>query len=77
MPRYQHDYDDPLINNLHTSMELVDGIPHQRVTLGSDNITITGNVNVATEPVPLAAVVDNAVGVGAVGTLLRPLLTIS
>ena len=49
MAGYQHDFDNPLINNLHTSMELVDGIPHQRVTLGSDNITITGNVNVATE----------------------------
>lgn len=46
---YQHDFDNPLINNLHTSMELVDGEPHLRVTLGSDNITITGNVNVATE----------------------------
>jgi hypothetical protein len=49
MAGYQHDFDNPLINNLHTSMELVDGFPHQRVTLGSDNITITGNVNVATE----------------------------
>lgn len=49
MPRYQHDYDEPNLNNLHTAMELVEDIPHLRVTLGSDNITITGDVNVATE----------------------------
>jgi hypothetical protein len=30
-------------------MELVDGIPHLRVSLGSDNITVTGDVNIATE----------------------------
>jgi hypothetical protein len=45
---YQHPNDTNL-NNLHKAMELVDNQPHVRVTLGSDNITITGSVNVATE----------------------------
>ena len=49
MPVYQHDFNDRNLNNLHTSMELVDGIPHLRVTLGADNITVTGSVNVATD----------------------------
>lgn len=42
---YQHNNRDPNLNNLHHAMELVDEIPHVRVTLGSDNITITGDVN--------------------------------
>jgi hypothetical protein len=43
---YQHNNRDPNLNNLHHAMELdVDGVPHVRVTLGSDNITITGDVN--------------------------------
>ena len=46
---YTHDRNDVNINNLHHAMELVDEIPHVRVTLGSDNITVTGSVNVASE----------------------------
>jgi hypothetical protein len=42
---YEHNNRDPNLNNLHHAMELVDDIPHVRVTLGSDNITITGDVN--------------------------------
>jgi hypothetical protein len=42
---YQHNNRDPNLNNLHHAMELVDDLPHLRVTLGSDNITITGDVN--------------------------------
>ena len=39
--------DEPNLLNLHKAMEYdVDGIPHVRVTLGSDNITVSGNVNV-------------------------------
>ena len=53
---YQHNNRDPNLNNLHHAMELdVDGVPHVRVTLGSDNITINGDVNI---PTPLA-VTDN------------------
>ena len=46
---YVHDRNDVNINNLHHAMELVDEIPHVRVTLGADNITVTGNVNIASE----------------------------
>jgi len=49
MTDYIHDYDEHLVNNLHHALELVDGIPHLRVSLGSDNITVTGDVNIATE----------------------------
>ena len=42
---YQHDHRDPNLNNLHHAMELVDEIPHVRVTLGTDTITISGDVN--------------------------------
>jgi hypothetical protein len=53
---YQHDNRNPNLNNLHHAMELdPDGVPHVRVTLGSDNITINGDVNI---PTPLA-VTDN------------------
>jgi len=39
--------DEPNLLNLHKSMEYDEaGIPHVRVRLGTDNITITGNVNV-------------------------------
>ena len=30
-------------------MEIVDDLPHVRVTLGADNITVTGSVNIASE----------------------------
>jgi hypothetical protein len=46
---YVHDRSDVNINNLHHAMELVDELPHVRVTLGADNITVTGNVNIASE----------------------------
>ena len=46
---YQHNNRDPNLNNLHHAMELVDEIPHVRVTLGADNITVTGSVNIASE----------------------------
>jgi hypothetical protein len=42
---YQHNKRDPNLNNLHHAMEYQDDLPHLRVTLGSDNITITGDVN--------------------------------
>lgn len=39
--------DEPNLLNLHKAMEYdVDGVPHVRVSLGSDNITVSGNVNV-------------------------------
>ena len=38
--------DEPNLLNLHKAMEYDEyGIPHVRVRLGADNITITGNVN--------------------------------
>jgi hypothetical protein len=42
---YQHNNKDPNLNNLHHAMEIVNDIPHVRVTLGSDTITINGDVN--------------------------------
>jgi hypothetical protein len=46
---YQHNNRDPNLNNLHHAMEIVDDLPHVRVTLGADNITVTGSVNIASE----------------------------
>jgi len=46
---YVHDRSDVNINNLHHAMELVGDLPHVRVTLGADNITVTGSVNIASE----------------------------
>jgi hypothetical protein len=46
---YQHNNKDPNLNNLHHAMEIVDDLPHVRVTLGADNITVTGSVNIASE----------------------------
>lgn len=44
--------DEPNLLDLHKAMEYSpDGLPHVRVTLGSDNITINGDVNI---PQPLA-----------------------
>ena len=52
---YQHPH-EPNLLDLTTAMEYdADGKPHIRVTLGSDNITINGDVNI---PTPLA-VTDN------------------
>ena len=36
---------EPNLLNIHKAMEYRDGLPHLRVNLGSDNITITGDVN--------------------------------
>ena len=53
---------DPNLLNIHKAMEYRDDQPHLRVTLGSDNITITGDVNLVdnvrvnnstTNPVPV------------------------
>jgi hypothetical protein len=38
--------DEPNLLDLHKAMEYRDGIPHLRVNLGSDSVTITGDVNV-------------------------------
>jgi len=46
---YMHDNKNPNLNNLHHAMELVGDLPHVRVTLGADNITVTGSVNIASE----------------------------
>jgi hypothetical protein len=43
---YRHNNKDPNLNNLHHAMVYRDGEPHVRVDLGSDNITITGDVNI-------------------------------
>ena len=43
---YHHNNKDPNLNNLHHAMVYRDGEPHVRVDLGSDNITITGDVNI-------------------------------
>ena len=40
--------DEPNLLNIHKALtyDPVNGEPHLRVTLGSDNITVSGNVNV-------------------------------
>ena len=38
--------DEPNLLNIHKAMEYRDGVPHLRVNLGTDNITITGDVNI-------------------------------
>ena len=38
--------DEPNLLDLHKAMEYRDGVPHVRVNLGSDSITITGDVNI-------------------------------
>ena len=41
---------DPNLNSLEKVMEYSDGVqPHLRVSLGSDSITVTGSVNIASE----------------------------
>jgi len=53
---------EPNLLNVHKAMEYRDGLPHLRVNLGTDNVTITGNVNLidnvrvnnsTTNPVPV------------------------
>ena len=79
---YQHNNRDPNLNNLHHAMELdVDGVPHVRVTLGSDNITITGDVNlvdtVTVNSTPLDPVHTHITEVGTSGVLNVPYMPIS
>lgn len=38
---------EPNLLDIHKAMEYRDGVPHLRVNLGSDNITISGDVNIA------------------------------
>jgi hypothetical protein len=60
---YHHNNKDPNLNNLHHAMEYRDGVPHLRVNVGSDTITINGDINVdnvtvdnlATDPVPISS----------------------
>ena len=77
---YQHNNRDPNINNLHHAMELVDDIPHVRVTLGSDNITITGDVNlvdtVTVNSTPEDPVHTHITEVGTSGVLAVPYMPI-
>ena len=40
---------EPNLLNIHKAMTYADGEPHLRVTLGADNITVTGNVNLVEE----------------------------
>lgn len=77
---YQHNNRDPNLNNLHHAMELVDEIPHVRVTLGSDNITITGDVNLV-DTVTVTSTSENPVHthvteVGTSGILAVPYMPI-
>lgn len=77
---YQHDNKNPNLNNLHHAMELVDEIPHVRVTLGSDNITITGDVNlvdtVTVNSTPEDPVHTHITEVGTSGILTGPYMPI-
>ena len=78
---YQHNNRDPNLNNLHHAMELdVDGVPHVRVTLGSDNITITGDVNlvdtVTVNSTPEDPVHTHITEVGTSGILAVPYMPI-
>ena len=61
-------------------MELVDEVPHLRVTLGSDNITITGDVNlvdtVTVTSTPEAPVHTHITEVGTSGILAVPYMPI-
>ena len=77
---YQHDNKNPNINNIHHAMELVDEVPHLRVTLGSDNITITGDVNlvdtVSVNSTPEDPVHTHITEVGTSGILAVPYMPI-
>ena len=77
---YQHNSKDPNLNDLHKAMELVDDIPHLRVTLGSDNITITGDVNlvdtVSVNSTPEDPVHTHITEVGTSGILAVPYMPI-
>ena len=77
---YQHDTQDPNLNNIHKAMELVDEVPHLRVTLGSDNITITGDVNlvdtVTVNSTPEDPVHTHITEVGTSGILAVPYMPV-
>lgn len=77
---YQHNNRDPNLNNLHHAMEYQDDLPHLRVTLGSDNITITGDVNlldtVTVTSTPEAPVHTHITEVGTSGILAVPYMPI-
>jgi hypothetical protein len=78
---YQHNNRDPNLNNLHHAMEYQDDLPHLRVTLGSDNITITGDVNlvdtVTVNSTPEDPVHTHITEVGTSGILAVPYMPIS
>ena len=78
---YHHDTQDPNLNNIHKAMEYDDaGKPHLRVTLGSDNITITGDVNlldtVTVTSTPEDPVHTHITEVGTSGILAVPYMPI-
>ena len=77
---YQHNNRDPNLNNLHHAMEYQDDLPHLRVTLGSDNITITGDVNlvdtVTVNSTPEDPVHTHITEVGTSGLLAVPYMPI-
>ena len=77
---YQHDNKNPNLNNLHHAMEIVDDLPHVRVTLGADNITVTGNVNlvdtVSVNSTPEDPVHTHITEVGTSGILAVPYMPI-
>lgn len=72
---------DPSLNDLHQAMEWSpDHLPHVRVSLGSDNITITGDVNlvdtVTVTSTPEAPVHTHVTEVGTSGILAVPYMPI-
>ena len=77
---YQHNNRDPNLNNLHHAMEYQGDLPHLRVTLGSDNITITGDVNlldtVTVTSTPEDPVHTHITEVGTSGILAVPYMPI-
>ena len=77
---YEHP-DEPNLLNLHKAMEYnADGKPHVRVSLGSDNITITGDVNlvdtVTVNSTPEDPVHTHITEVGTSGILAVPYMPI-
>ena len=77
---YEHS-SEPNLNDLHKAMDYNDaGEPHVRVSLGSDNITITGDVNlldtVTVTSTPEAPVHTHITEVGTSGILAVPYMPI-
>jgi hypothetical protein len=78
---YTHDKSDPNLNNIHKSMEYRDdGKPQMRVSLGSENITISGNVTIPTtvgvNSSPENPIHNHLTEVGTSGILTSPYLPI-